>query len=345
MAVLRVVFHQFRNIAEAEIHLSPQLTLLVGANGQGKTNILEGVYLLLQGRSFRTVSEREAIQDGGDSARLEAHGDIAGRPTHWTHWITPQRRSHQGPIIPVVLFAPEDVYLAKGSPDRRRRFLDLLLSAHDAHYARSLKAYQRALLQRNRALKQQSLRRVVDDFTPLLAHEGLYLWQQRRAVIASLLPLAQSLHHRMAGTDLLTFALKEGGWPQPIDTVEAFLQALATRRHEEEARQMTLIGPHRDDIFFTLNGKDTTVYASQGQLRTIALSLKLATYQWLFEETGIRPIVLLDDVLSELDSSRRQAVLELTAQPGQQTLVTDTEPRNYQLLNPTIYFIQGGRVR
>ncbi|MCY0878118.1 MAG: DNA replication and repair protein RecF [Firmicutes bacterium] len=345
MALEKVAVQHFRNIAAAELRLSPQLTLLVGANGQGKTNLLEAIYLLLQGRSFRTTSEREAIQEGWDSARLEAQGKVSGQPARWVHVITAARPSHQGATVPVVLFAPDDVYLAKGSPERRRRFLDLLLSAHDAHYAKSLRTYQRALLQRNRALKQPALRSVVDDFTPLLAHEGLYLWQRRRTLLSSLLPLAQSLHRRLAPDDALSFRLKEGGWSSPLESAEAFQAALESRRREEEARQMTLIGPHRDDILFALNGKDTTVYASQGQLRSIALAIKMATYEWLRQETGIRPVILLDDVLSELDARRRQAVLELTAEPGQQTLVTDTEARNYETLDPTIYYVQGGVVR
>lgn len=336
----------FRNVTRAQIDFSSQLTLLVGPNGQGKTNLLEAVYLLLQGRDFRTSQEREAIQDGQPVAWLQASGDIMGRPATWRHRIQrePSKRNHVGTVVPVVLFSPEDVYLAKGSPERRRHFLDLLLSAHDAHYARSLKTYHRVLLQRNRALKEAAWHGVVDDFTPLLVKEGSYIWRRRRETVEALMPRAQAIHQQLAPGEEITAHLTFGGSPHPIENESAYDEQIRTRRLEERTRQTTLVGPHRDDWVFHLNNLDTGQYASQGQLRTLALSVKLATFEWLFQETGMRPIILLDDVLSELDPHRREAILATVADPGQQTIVTDTEPRSYASLDPRILWVENGGV-
>lgn len=345
MALRALELTHFRNLAAARIELSEQLTLLVGRNGQGKTNILEAVYLLLQGRDFRTATEREAVQRGTDLASLNGIGDVMGRPQRWHHRIPKSgRRTHQGPVVPLVLFSPDDVYLAKGSPERRRRFLDLLLSAHDPRYAKSLRIYHRVLLQRNRALKEGAFQGVVDDFTPLLIQEGLYLWKRRGETLDALLPEARQIHQRIASGEDLAFQLQYGGSADAIATADAYADAVERRRHDERIRQTTLVGPHRDDMAMSINDLETTVYASQGQLRTLALSLKLATYSWLVQETGIRPIILLDDVLSELDERRRRAILEAVSAPGQQTVVTDTEPRSYAALDPVILRVQNGEV-
>jgi len=339
--------NQFRNIAHATLQLSPQLTLLVGTNGQGKTNLLEAMYLLLQGHDFRTHSEREVIQSEQQWASIQASGEFLAHRQLWQHRVQqqPLRRFHQGIIIPVVLFSPEDVYLAKGSPERRRRFLDLLLSAHDPHYARSLKMFNRLLLQRNRALKEAPYQSIVDDFTPMMIHEGLYIWKRRLETIHALQPRAARIHQEVAVHEQLYFELKLGGTPHIVVSEEDYQQAIESRRSEERARQTTLVGPHRDDIMVNINGMDTTIYASQGQLRTVALSLKLATYDWLFDETGMKPIIFLDDVLSELDAIRREAILRTVAHPDQQTIVTDTEPRSYRALEPTILHVNHGEVK
>lgn len=346
MTLYSVDLSAFRNIHRARVELAPHLTLVVGSNGQGKTNLLEAVYLLLQGRDYRTAQEREAIQQGESVAWLQASGENAGHPETWRHRIQrePSRRHHQGLVVPVVLFSPDDVYLAQGSPERRRRFLDLLLGAHDAHYARSLRAYHRVLLQRNRALKDPALHTVVNDFTPLLVEEGLYLWKRRQETVAALLPRAARLHARLAPGERLNGTMVFGGTKDPIGDQGSYYQALAARQKDEFVRQTTLVGPHRDDVVFEINHMDTGIFASQGQLRTLALSIKLATYEWLHEETGRRPVILLDDVLSELDAARREAILETVAEPGQQTIVTDTEPRSYASLDPKILYVHHGEV-
>lgn len=345
MAFTQLELNGFRNFTHVTTTLSPRLTLVVGNNGQGKTNLLEAVYLLLQGRDFRTAVEREAIQQNAIVAQLSGSGELGDHEQNWHHTIPVEgRRSHRGPTVPLVLFSPDDIYLAKGSPNRRRRFLDLLLTAHDPRYARSLRAYNRVLLQRNRALKESPYHSLVDDFTPLLVREGLYLWKRREEAIDAIDPETRALHDRLAAGENLSIRLKYGGVEHPIHTESEFSETIRQRRSDEMARQTTLVGPHRDDLVMTLGDLDTRVFASQGQLRTTALSIKLGTFTWLWKETGVRPLILLDDVLSELDARRRQSVLQVVSEPGQQTIVTDTEPRSYAALDPLILFVSGGEV-
>lgn len=346
MGISLVELTDFRNIRQATVSLSDQLTLVIGENGQGKTNFLEAVYLLQQGHDFRTSVEREVIRANQPVARLMASGIINNRRQSWHH-VTPLvgRKQHQGPIMPVVLFSPEDVYLPKGSPEGRRKFLDLVLQSQDARYARSLRNYQRLVVQRNRALKEPSYHTVIDDFTPLLVKEGWILWQRRQELVNALVPVVKRIHSDITGDDNISLTLIYGGAHGLIAGPEEFETMLQSRRTAELTRQTTLVGPHRDDIQFLLDDMDTRLYASQGQLRTISLSLKLATYNWLYQQTGLRPLILLDDVLSELDGPRRKAVLEAVARPGQQTIVTDTEPRSYAQLSPVILKVQKGEFR
>ena len=345
MAFTRLELSHFRNFTQMATTLSPCLTLVVGNNGEGKTNLLEAVYLLLQGRDFRTTVEREAIQQNAMLARLSGEGELADHKQMWHHTIPLEgRRSHRGVVVPVVLFSPDDVYLAKGSPERRRRFLDLLLAAHDTRYARSLRSYHRILLQRNRAFKDNPFHPLVEDFTPLLVREGLYLWRRRQEVIDALDPETRLIHDRLAPGHNLSIRLQCGGVKKSIQTDGDYYNAIRERHSDEMARQTTLVGPHRDDLLITLNNLDVRIFASQGQLRTAALSIKLGTFSWLWKETGIRPLILLDDVLSELDSKRRQSVLQYVSEPGQQTIVTDTEPRSYAALNPLILHVHDGEV-
>lgn len=346
MAIETLDIVQFRNLSHIELTVSPQLTLIVGQNGQGKTNLLESVYLLLQGQDYRTANEREVIQKGQEWASLRATGTLSERSQQWHHRVPqlPMRKVHQGPIVPTVMFSPDDVYLAKGSPARRRRFLDLLLGSHDSRYQRSLRSYQRVLLQRNRALKEASYQSVVDDFTPIMVREGWHLWQRRQEVLTALQPQIVAIHHTIAPQETLSLTLKQGGAAEQVQSEDHYAAIIRHRIQEERQRQVSLVGPHRDDVLIFINEMDTTLFASQGQLRTVALSIKLATYEWLFRETGLRPVILLDDVLSELDDVRRSAILKAVSQPNQQTLVTDTEPRNFRLLDPLIVGIKEGSV-
>lgn len=345
MVIEQVTIQAFRNLRHVAFGPSPALTLLVGRNGQGKTNILEAIYLLLQGHSYRTRQEQEMVPTGGGDVFLEARIRTGERVNTVRYVLPPQgRHTWHGERLPVVIFSPDDLALTKAGPAYRRAFMDLLLSSTDARYARSLRTYHRALLQRNRALKDPAYRHLAADFLPILTQEGIYLWNRRYQVFDALMPRAKVLYERLADGECISADYATGGTGDRVTTMDEYLKAIDQRRSDEHQRQMTLVGPHRDDIKFFIEGRLAATCGSQGQHRTIAVALKLATYQWLKEQSGQTPLVLLDDVLSELDESRREALLYQVSVDGAQTIVTDTEPRSYATLRPLILTVEKGDI-
>lgn len=343
----KVVIHHFRNIDQADIQLSPQLTLIVGKNGQGKTNLLEAIHLLAQGYSFRTQDIKDFTNKEAFPVSLTAFVRQGDRQTLSEYRIvgTGQPKIRRGPNLPVVIFSPDDLELVKGAPAVRRRFLDLLIGSTDRRYVSALRTYQRALLQRNHSLKESSYKDLADHFIDPLVDAGFYIWQKRQSLIATLMPRAKQIHQRISHGETINSQLIFGGHgPNPVVDKEDYRELFVKRRADELARRITLVGPHRDDLQLYLDGRRTVNgLASQGQQRTVTLSLRLATHEWLYAETGIVPLVLLDDVLSELDTVRRTEILRLMAYEPQQTIVTDTEPRNFDTVAPIVYQVQGGR--
>lgn len=338
--------HQFRNIRDAHLALASPLTLVVGNNAQGKTNALEALHLVLQGRSFRTGSNHDWFPlDGPEFCAMSATvTSVRGSQETIQYRVskTPRSQIHRGSKIPVVLFNPDDLNLSKGSPSDRRRFLDSTLAALNPRYEKILRQYQHALLQRNRALKDQRLASTVQSFTPALVRHGFYLWKERDRILLPLIASAREIHERITEGGKLEATFHYGGSSVPIVSEEAYQAALEQRAEDERLRMVSLVGPHRDDLELSIDGRLAATFASQGQHRAIALSLKLATYHLLKIEWGQPPVILLDDVLSELDPQRRQELLSVISQDGQQTIVTDTEARSYEHLSPTIYQVEHG---
>lgn len=347
MRLERLEIRNFRNIGHAVIEPDPSLTLWVGKNGQGKTNALEALYLLCQARSFRTAGEEDWMPANSEGLDLKAEfrqTDGGEGLVRLHHQVTrePRRRKHEGPRIPVVLFSPDDLAIVKGGPADRRKFLDELLSTLSLRYQKTLMRYRRIVLQRNRALKEGQFQSVVENFSELLVTDGWHLWQERQEVLNQLYPLVLRFHREMGPGERLQMTLDHGGTAMAIAGPEQFRRELTRRWPEEKARGVTLVGPHRDDVRFELNERPTQQFASQGQQRTLALALRLATHDLLERAFDQRPLVLLDDVLSELDGDRRSVLLRLIDQTDQQTIVTDTEARNYDTLNPRIYEVRVG---
>ncbi|MCL5012722.1 MAG: DNA replication and repair protein RecF [Firmicutes bacterium] len=341
----------FRNIMHARVNFSPHLTLLVGDNGQGKTNTLEAIYVLLTGTSFRSPKDQEQMMtfpaENADEFPVTSLEGVVHRNGDGILKIShrmrrhPVKKQHNGPVLPVVIFSPDDVQLSKGTPQGRRKFLDWLLAPMDVRYLRLFRQYHRALLQRNKALKDPRLHQVVSTFNPLLAQAGSYLWSSRIRILAEVVPLAQNIFTELTGLTL-DISLAPGGTQNPATDPETYQKLLSEREHDEQLRGMTLIGPHRDELVFSINGFSALAYASQGQHRSIALAMKLASFEVLERETGMTPVVLLDDVLSELDPDKRSKLLRFIAQSRPQTIITDTEARNYENLDPIIYDISQG---
>ena len=352
-AVKRLRVHCFRNYAETTVHFGPGLNVIHGQNAQGKTNLLEAIATLALTRSPRTSTSGDLLLWGQDAALAEA--DVARPPAGVTLSLRFERDATSGRvtrsarvdgkprparsvlgICPVVLFWPEDLALVRGGPEGRRRFLDVILAQTDPQSTDHMSRYRRVLEQRNALLHQLRLggggRDALNSFTNELARHGAWLALARSRLLTALAPLAEASLHDLSGERehiaLRYTAAHTESMPAGLDQAEQLLlETLRARASEEVARGMTLAGPHRDDIAIDLDGRVARGTASQGQQRSIVLACKLAEVRYLQDTAGVAPVILLDDVLSELDPARRRRLLALLAGDGRhQVLVTTTEP-------------------
>ncbi|MFC1968093.1 DNA replication/repair protein RecF [Chloroflexota bacterium] len=360
----------FRNYGRLELDLPQHVAVLRGDNAQGKTSLLEAIYMVATTRPPRAIAERELInwlayREEMPVARLLARvqrgrGKIEVELGLQGPRGEPLRAAEGQPSPPgqvhkrirvngitrraidligqvnVVLFGAQDIEVISGAPSLRRRYLDLAHSQVDSHYLRALQHYQRVLEQRNHLLRSIQERRArpvqLDFWDGELVGSGSQLVTARHHLVAALNPLAHSIHQeitvRQESLEIVyrpsigREAAAQSREPERV--AEAFQQALRRVREKEIASGMTLVGPHRDDIGFLANRVDMGIYGSRGQQRAIALSLRLAEARFMLEKTGDHPILLLDDVLSELDSQRRGGLLQ-SAAAYQQVLLTTTD--------------------
>lgn len=346
--IQRLLLSNFRNYETLDIAPDPGMNVIVGPNAQGKTNMLESVLLLALGKSPRTGRDQELVRAGATRASVSADllkRDSSGRLQMLLSTEGPKRILwNDGSIRPrdalgllsAVSFFPDDLYLIKGGPAERRRLLDVLLSQADPRYRRHLAAVQRILRHRNAQLKALQGRfqggDLVRVWTEQLREEAVPVLVRRAEAVARLGLKAAAVHARITeGKEKLEvryrpFFAPEGAppdpdWHDPAVVEGLFHQAAARAERDELRRGVSLIGPQRDDVSFFVGGVDARTYASQGQQRTAVLALKLAELEFLWEETGENPVLLLDDVLSELDGTRRRFLLEAVAD-NVQTFVT-----------------------
>jgi DNA replication and repair protein RecF len=342
----------YRNFNRLELDMPSGLVFVVGANAQGKSNLLEAAYLLALAKSHRTNTERELVswsaQPEGDAPvegtlitgeveqregrlkvvialRVLPREGVGGALVHKQIRVNGAVTSAVGLVgrITAVLFTASDIELVLGAPSGRRRFLDILISQVDRGYLRTLQRYQRVLSQRNHLLRMvrdgRGMPDELDFWDVELVKEGSAVVARRREVMEHLAPLAVEAYARLSGGEDMTVAF------QPSAAAEELSDALAGQRREEVKAGMTLVGPHRDDLVLHVGEMAASTYASRGQARTIALGLRLAEAAFLQRERREGPVLLLDDVLSELDTGRRRQVLEEAAK-YEQAVVTAAEP-------------------
>ena len=347
----RLRLYQFRNYAQLIVDLGPSLNVLSGRNAQGKTNLLEAVATLTLTRSPRTSTSADLLRWGEDRCAVEATVSRPGGDcTLSVHFerASPHARLSRSTtvdgkprparallgICPVVMFWPEDLQLVKGGPEGRRRLLDVLLAQLDPRAAAHLLRTRRVLEQRNALLHR--LRAdghgggALAGFSQELAHHGARVAVARMRLLAELAPLATAALRDLSdgGEQLdLRYVASHGDTTEDDDSTEQrLLTALRDRAAEELARGVTVVGPHRDVVELLLAGRPGRTAASQGQQRSIVLACKLAEMRYVAGSTGMAPVVMLDDVLSELDRRRRSDLLALLAGgDGGQVLVTTAE--------------------
>ncbi len=325
MRIDRLRLSQYRNYTSLDMRPGPGLNAILGDNAQGKTNAVESIFLCAFGRSHRTARDGELIMQGCAGGYVGV--DIANSTgTHLIElklrdgerkkiYIDRQPAAKTGELmghLNVVMFAPEDLSIVKEGPAERRRFMDMEISqTHPAYYYR-LQRYNTALRQRNALLKEQTPPdgEMLEVWDQQLATLGQEIMIERYDFIDGLSTIAYDLHKSISGgREALEIAydpsLKGDG-----DLYARLLDGLKRSVQEDLRRGYTTIGPHRDDIAIGLSGVDLRTYGSQGQKRTAALSLKLSELSFLREIKGEPPVLILDDVLSELDDSRQRLLLE-----------------------------------
>ena len=339
---LRIVEMQLRDYRSYEacaFEPCAGVTVLLGDNGQGKTNVLEAVYLTCTGRSHRTRQDRELIRWGADFADVKIRTERRDG-SHEVEIVLPavgkrrikvagQEVSRSGELlghVTGVLFSPEDLRTVKDGPAERRRFVDIALSQLRPAYYYAMQRYNRALKQRNELLRSAaanpSLLATLDSWDEQLAVAGAELMRHRREYIARLSEMAGETHRDLADDrEHLKIQYRpsvDGG------EVQSCMEALFAARENDARRMTTSVGPHRDDVVLLVDGRDVRAYGSQGQQRTAALSMRLAELSVMRDELEEWPVLMLDDVMSELDPGRRRRLLEHLK--GIQTLVTCTDP-------------------
>ena len=339
MKITRAQLTNFRSYEACELTPCGGVNVLLGDNGQGKTNVLEALYLCCTGRSHRTRQDRELIRWGADFAAVRAEAERRDG-SHEVELVLPalgrrrirvagQEVSRSGELmghVTGVLFSPEDLRTVKDGPAERRRFVDMALSQIRPAYYYALQRYNRALKQRGEALKaiaaQPALMATLDRWDEQLASAGAELMRHRRAYIEKLSAVAGETHRGIAD-DRERLELKYLPSVTMGDDAQANLEALFGARETDLRRLTTSVGAHRDDVLILVDGRDVRAYGSQGQQRTAALSMRLSELDVMKEALGEWPMLMLDDVMSELDPGRRRQLVSHLA--GIQTFITCTD--------------------
>lgn len=340
LLVTELSLADFRSFERLHVDLSPRVTVLVGPNAAGKTNTVEALQMLTAGYSFRRPSPRQLVREGAESARLDARMEGDGRVIDVRCDVTAGRRqfSRNGKrcqacelagTLMSVLFSPDDLSLVKRGASHRRDELDDFGRQANHGYANVLAAYQRAVEQRNRLLKEEfpdlSL---LDAWDASVALGGATLLASRLRLFSRLAEKVSAVYGEVSGGERLecTYVCSLGDDVAGLSRdalKDVFAARLAEVRPEDLRRQQTTVGPHRDDVSFRIEGRDARAFGSQGQQRSVVLALKMAEVELAHEIVGERPLLLLDDVMSELDASRREAVVRFV-QRGIQTVITTT---------------------
>ena len=339
MGILATRLHvsRYRSFDEFTLELASGVNILVGRNAVGKTNLVEGLQLLTAGASFRKPAPIELVREGCASGAatlvLEGDGRLLDMGLEVTegkrHFLKNGKRTNAAGVrgvLPSVLFCPDHLDMVKRGARVRRDALDSFGVQLNAQYGKLLSAYERTVEQRNNLLKECVDPALLEVWDESLAGTGASLLMHRRALLARIRERVVETYRVIAPHECPDVAYQStiGDLPESREEiVEQFLAVLAERRAEELRRGMTLVGPHRDEILFTIDGRSARDFGSQGQQRSFVLAWKLAEVQVTNDILGRYPLLLLDDVMSELDGARRDAIMGFIS-GGIQTVITTT---------------------
>jgi DNA replication and repair protein RecF len=346
MYIKKILLKNYRNIDKTYLNLNSNLNIFIGDNGQGKTNLLESVYLMATTESHRTNRDSELINWNKDKALVQLKLIKKDYDLTISYEIEGRNKSikiNNNPLekisdlvgnLNVILFSPEDLKIIKGGPNNRRKFLDLEISQVNPYYYHLLKEYDHIIRQRNNLLKKMYYQKnkdinLLEVWDEKLAEKGSKILFKRLKVLKKLKILARLAQRKLTnGNENLTIKydctlnINNDYSLQSIKNV--FLNKLKDDRNDEFERGYTLSGPHRDDLILKINDMNVRKFGSQGQQRTVALGLKLAELEFMKSESGEYPVLLLDDVFSELDKKRKNTLLSIINDKIQ-TLITTTD--------------------
>ena len=362
MRIQALQLRNFRNYTALAMEPDEGLCVLTGENAAGKTNVLESIFLSALGRSHRTMRDAELIRSGAESGSIKLTLDTrGGTRTIECRLIANERKrltidgaplARSGELLGclnVVMFAPEDLILVKGGPAERRRFLDMEISQLKPAYYYTLQRYNAALKQRNALLKDPDAvyDGMIEPWDEQLSRLGAAITVERAAFLQELSAIAADLHLQLSDHRETLLLAYQPNLPDADaeQLARAMRERLAENLERDLYRGFTSVGPHRDDVLMMLDGTDVRVYGSQGQQRTTVLSLKLSEIEIVKKLRGEAPVLLLDDVFSELDR-RRQQMLLATVQ-GCQTFLTCTHLEELTAAGAErmqVYSVKDGRV-
>ena len=353
MRLRKLTVRHFRNVGFAALEFSGRQQFLVGGNGQGKTNLLEAAGYLTALRSFRTAENKLLIGHGQHTAAIafvvdhermnETHVTIKLRHDGKELWCDNARVTRLADYLgkfPTVVFSSQDLQLVRGSPAGRRRWLDLTLAAMDANYLRALQTFMRALAERNALLKSgRATDAELAAFERTLAPAAAVLIALRAAGLQALGVTLKAVYGRLCGDTEPAALAYEPDFAEP--DAEALLARLEAGRARDAQFRTTLVGPHRDDFHLSVRHTAAKDFASEGQQRSLVLALRLAQAAWFQEKSGVRPVLLADDVLGELDPARRRRFWS-AIDPELQVIATGTHLPDAELGHWQIFEVADG---
>lgn len=362
MQILNLKLKNFRNIENLSLDFSKEKTLIIGKNAQGKTNILESIYLLSTLKSQRTYNTSDFLKFGEKSfsinATIKKNTNIEldftfdnEKKELKTNKLKTNTREFKT-VLKTVLFSSHDLMLLRGSPEDRRNWLDLAILQIYPTYSDRLSKYNKIRIQKNNFLKNyDGNRTLLDVYNEQLAILGSNIIFLRKKFLKEISQKTANKHSKISSSENLTIKYNCNFLENTDENAEIILEKYKQKQQQrtelELIKRQTLLGPHKDDISFFINDKDATKFASQGQQRTIVLALKLAELDIIAEKTGSNPILLLDDVLAELDELRQNYLLQ-TIEKGIQTIITSVDTLLFDekfLKDVTIFKINNGKLQ
>ena len=353
MWIKKIKIKNFRNYESEQINLEKNINIFYGLNAQGKTNIIESIFLCSLGKSFRTKKDKEMIKLNEQNALVEVEYEksdrdgkikieIGNKKNIYLNGIKIKKLSELLGNLNIVIFTPDDINILKGGPQNRRRFLDIMISQLRPNYMHILNLYIKTMEQRNNYLRQikeehkdENLLEIWDE---KLAEYAIKIYEYRKEFIEKIIKKLDIIHKNITNGEEQI----ELEYVTECDSKEKYLKLLKERRKLDIIKGFTTKGVHRDDFMIYINKKDIKIFGSQGQNRTAMLSLKLAELQVIYDEIGEYPILLLDDFMSELDKTRRKNFLENIE--GTQVIITGTEKLDIENLKYLEYNVSNGKV-